>query len=52
VIALLALLLLLLVFRSLLIPLQVFLVPRVHEEWQARGDSSAAVREGLARPGA
>ena len=30
---------------------EVFLVSRVHEEWQARGDSSAAVREGLARTG-
>jgi RND superfamily putative drug exporter len=30
---------------------EVFLVSRVHEEWQARGDASAAVREGLARTG-
>jgi len=29
----------------------VFLISRVHEEWQARGDASAAVREGLARTG-
>ena len=30
---------------------EVFLVSRVHEEWQARGDANAAVREGLARTG-
>ncbi len=30
---------------------EVFLVSRVHEEWRARGDASAAVREGLARTG-
>jgi RND superfamily putative drug exporter len=30
---------------------EVFLVSRVHEEWQARGDASAALREGLARTG-
>ena len=30
---------------------EVFLVSRVHEEWTARGDASAAVREGLARTG-
>ena len=30
---------------------EVFLVSRVHEEWQARCDASAAVREGLARTG-
>ncbi len=30
---------------------EVFLVSRVHEEWQARADASAAVREGLARTG-
>jgi RND superfamily putative drug exporter len=30
---------------------EVFLVSRVHEEWQARRDSSAAVREGLSRTG-
>jgi RND superfamily putative drug exporter len=30
---------------------EVFLVSRVHEEWQARDDASAAVREGLARTG-
>jgi RND superfamily putative drug exporter len=30
---------------------EVFLVSRVHEEWQTRGDASAAVREGLARTG-
>jgi putative drug exporter of the RND superfamily len=30
---------------------EVFLVSRVHEEWQARGDASVAVREGLARTG-
>jgi RND superfamily putative drug exporter len=30
---------------------EVFLVSRVHEEWLARGDASAAVREGLARTG-
>ena len=30
---------------------EVFLVSRVHEEWQARRDASAAVREGLARTG-
>jgi RND superfamily putative drug exporter len=30
---------------------EVFLVSRVHEEWQTRGDASAAVREGVARTG-
>jgi RND superfamily putative drug exporter len=30
---------------------EVFLISRVHEEWQARGDASAAIREGLARTG-
>jgi RND superfamily putative drug exporter len=30
---------------------EVFLVSRVHEEWQRRGDASAAVREGIARTG-
>jgi RND superfamily putative drug exporter len=30
---------------------EVFLVSRIHEEWLARGDASAAVREGLARTG-
>jgi putative drug exporter of the RND superfamily len=30
---------------------EVFLVSRVHEEWQTRDDASAAVREGLARTG-
>ena len=30
---------------------EVFLVSRVHEEWQGRRDASAAVREGLARTG-
>jgi RND superfamily putative drug exporter len=30
---------------------EVFLVSRVHEEWQARRDASAAIREGLARTG-
>ena len=30
---------------------EVFLVSRVHEEWQARRDASVAVREGLARTG-
>ncbi len=30
---------------------EVFLVSRVHEEWQVRRDPSAAVREGLARTG-
>jgi RND superfamily putative drug exporter len=30
---------------------EVFLVSRVHEEWQNRRDASAAVREGLARTG-
>ena len=29
---------------------EVFLVSRIHEEWQHRGDASAAVREGLATP--
>src|SRR5204862_7720631 len=29
----------------------VFLVSRIHEEWQPRGDASAAVREGLANTG-
>ena len=30
---------------------EVFLVSRVHEEWQAHGDARAAVREGLAHTG-
>jgi RND superfamily putative drug exporter len=30
---------------------EVFLVSRIHEVWQQRGDASAAVREGLARTG-
>jgi RND superfamily putative drug exporter len=30
---------------------EVFLISRIHEEWQARGDASAAIREGLARTG-
>jgi RND superfamily putative drug exporter len=30
---------------------EVFLVSRVHEEWQRRGDASAAVREGLGHTG-
>ena len=30
---------------------EVFLISRVHEEWQACGDASGAVREGLARTG-
>ncbi|MGO9900650.1 MAG: MMPL family transporter, partial [Solirubrobacteraceae bacterium] len=30
---------------------EVFLISRVHEEWHARRDASAAVREGLARTG-
>jgi RND superfamily putative drug exporter len=30
---------------------EVFLISRVHEEWQARGDARAAIREGLARTG-
>jgi putative drug exporter of the RND superfamily len=30
---------------------EVFLVSRVHEEWQARRDAGAAVREGLSRTG-
>ena len=30
---------------------EVFLVSRVHEEWHARRDASAAVREGLAKTG-
>jgi RND superfamily putative drug exporter len=30
---------------------EVFLVSRIHEEWQHRDDASAAVREGLARTG-
>ena len=30
---------------------EVFLISRVHEEWQRRGDASAAVREGLANTG-
>jgi RND superfamily putative drug exporter len=29
----------------------VFLISRIHEEWQHRGDNSAAVREGLVRSG-
>jgi putative drug exporter of the RND superfamily len=30
---------------------EVFLVSRIHEEWQHRGDASAAVRDGLANTG-
>jgi RND superfamily putative drug exporter len=30
---------------------EVFLVSRIHEEWQHRGDASAAVREGVGRTG-
>src|SRR5437588_11877855 len=30
---------------------EVFLISRVHEEWQHGGDASAAVREGLAHTG-
>jgi RND superfamily putative drug exporter len=30
---------------------EVFLISRVHEEWQSRGDASAAVREGVAHTG-
>ncbi len=30
---------------------EVFLVSRIHEEWQQRGDNTAAVREGLVRTG-
>jgi RND superfamily putative drug exporter len=30
---------------------EVFLISRVHEEWQRRGDASAALREGLAHTG-
>jgi RND superfamily putative drug exporter len=30
---------------------EVFLVSRIHEEWQQRGNSSAAIREGLIRTG-
>src|SRR6266540_3047863 len=30
---------------------EVFLVSRIHEEWQYRGDASTAVREGLANTG-
>jgi RND superfamily putative drug exporter len=30
---------------------EVFLVSRIHEEWQHRGDATAAVREGLANTG-
>ena len=30
---------------------EVFLISRVHEEWQAHGDAGAAIREGLARTG-
>jgi RND superfamily putative drug exporter len=30
---------------------EVFLVSRVHEEWQLRGNARAAIREGLARTG-
>src|SRR6266566_5274215 len=30
---------------------EVFLVSRIHEEWQHRGNASAAVREGLSRTG-
>jgi putative drug exporter of the RND superfamily len=31
---------------------EVFLGSRFHEEWQHRGDASAAVREGVANTGA
>ncbi|HEY1590799.1 MAG TPA: MMPL family transporter [Solirubrobacteraceae bacterium] len=30
---------------------EVFLISRIHEEWRARGDATAAIREGLARTG-
>src|SRR6266481_2391013 len=30
---------------------EVFLISRVHEEWQRRGDASAAIHEGLAHTG-
>jgi RND superfamily putative drug exporter len=30
---------------------EVFLISRVHEEWQRHGDASAAVHDGLARTG-
>jgi putative drug exporter of the RND superfamily len=30
---------------------EVFLISRVHEEWQTRGDASAAIREGVAHTG-
>jgi RND superfamily putative drug exporter len=30
---------------------EVFLISRVHEEWQSRGDASAAIREGIAHTG-
>jgi RND superfamily putative drug exporter len=30
---------------------EVFLISRVHEEWESRGDASAAVREGVAHTG-
>jgi RND superfamily putative drug exporter len=30
---------------------EVFLVSRIHEEWQRRGDASAAIREGLTHTG-
>jgi RND superfamily putative drug exporter len=30
---------------------EVFLISRVHEEWQRRGDASAAIREGLGHTG-
>jgi RND superfamily putative drug exporter len=30
---------------------EVFLISRVHEEWQARGDATSAIREGLAHTG-
>jgi RND superfamily putative drug exporter len=30
---------------------EVFLISRIHEEWQRRGDASAAIREGLAHTG-
>jgi RND superfamily putative drug exporter len=30
---------------------EVFLISRVHEEWQAHGDARAAIREGLSRTG-
>jgi RND superfamily putative drug exporter len=30
---------------------EVFLISRIHEEWQTRGDATAAIREGLAHTG-